>query len=695
MRAGAPRQLVLVAVTAGLLALPAGGGLAASPPFRTADFTVDPHWVGIDNRPTTGSPACSSRHFDFGWSDTANAGGPAGEIGGSLERSSRYRAYYAVKLPRSASLDDPLAAAGRLTVDGPSGGALMFGWFNSSSSVDFRAPDSFGLRLAASSAGWRALVDLGTTDNLATGIGDPSLTFGYDQVYDWSLTYDPRGGAQRVGLINLKVGGRTATRSLTPALRADGATFDHFGFMDVMIDGSSLKAYVDNLTLGDQRFDFTADPGWDGLNNRASVLDCWIHGRDDYGFGQTSFAGGQTGEIGGVIWRSDSQVAGLNARVSSYADQLGDLTTNDRLYAEGSIVVQHASTDGDLFVGWFNANSRISRFTSAAGKTAYTRPNNMLGATLGGPSEFGLRFTPYYVSRDPQQASLFSEYASGPSLAARGEVRRFWICYRPNADAAGDAVLTTGLSGVPSLGLPEARSDQVIPRARIEAGVSLNRFGIRNFQTGGHDMVVYLDDLRYTAASGDTGPAGRCGLDTTAPSGAIASPGNGAFVAGRSVRLLASAADDSGVGRVQFLVDGTSVGRPASTAPYTLRWNSATVRSGRHLLSAEVTDTSGNVTDIAPVELTVDNAPPTATLLLPASGRGAVRISARAHDGQALAGVRFLLDGRLLATHAQPPYEVVWNSRSVPNGWHRLRAVAVDRAGNAGASSLLGIKIQN
>jgi hypothetical protein len=72
-----------------------------------------------------------------------------------------------------------------------------------------------------------------------------------------------------------------------------------------------------------------------------------------------------------------------------------------------------------------------------------------------------------------------------------------------------------------------------------------------------------------------------------------------------------------------------------------------------------------------------------------------VRVLARARDNQAVARVRFLLDGRLLATRAQAPYEVVWNTRSVPNGWHRLRAVAVDRAGNTGASPLLGIKIEN
>jgi hypothetical protein len=54
-----------------------------------------------------------------------------------------------------------------------------------------------------------------------------------------------------------------------------------------------------------------------------------------------------------------------------------------------------------------------------------------------------------------------------------------------------------------------------VPAQAKAAGALFNRFGIRNLEQGGHDVIVYLDDLRYTVGPGDVGPVERCGASAT------------------------------------------------------------------------------------------------------------------------------------------------------------------------------------
>ena len=53
-------------------------------------------------------------------------------------------------------------------------------------------------------------------------------------------------------------------------------------------------------------YDFDADPGWEGMDNRATFKDRAIRPYHDFGFSRdTAHAGGEPGEIGGVVWRSE------------------------------------------------------------------------------------------------------------------------------------------------------------------------------------------------------------------------------------------------------------------------------------------------------------------------------------------------------------------------------------------------------
>jgi hypothetical protein len=101
--------------------------------------------------------------------------------------------------------------------------------------------------------------------------------------------------------------------------------------------------------------------------------------------------------------------------------------------------------------------------------------------------------------------------------------------------------------------------------------------------------------------------------DTTPPTVAVTSPGDGATVTG-SITMKASASDAVGVGAVQFLVDGVVIGEDA-TEPYEVPWDTRTASDGTHTLTARARDGAGNSAISAPVRVTVANGPlPTLTL---------------------------------------------------------------------------------
>ena len=92
-------------------------------------------------------------------------------------------------------------------------------------------------------------------------------------------------------------------------------------------------------------------------------------------------------------------------------------------------------------------------------------------------------------------------------------------------------------------------------------------------------------------------------LDGNAPTVSLTAPANGANLSG-TVTISATASDDIGVDRVEFLLDGTLLGSDAST-PYSINWNSATASTGNHALQARAFDLVDNVGTSATVTVNV------------------------------------------------------------------------------------------
>jgi uncharacterized protein (TIGR03118 family) len=139
------------------------------------------------------------------------------------------------------------------------------------------------------------------------------------------------------------------------------------------------------------------------------------------------------------------------------------------------------------------------------------------------------------------------------------------------------------------------------------------------FGNGAHNQPTTT--LYFTAgiASGADGLYGRIDLgatapDVVAPTAAITQPAANATVSG-TVTVTASASDNVGVASVHFFAGATAIGT-ASTAPYSISWDTTQVADGNVAITAQAQDAAGNIGTSAAVTVTVSNhaAPAAVTL---------------------------------------------------------------------------------
>src|SRR5687768_12087062 len=298
--------LVLVVVSFTLIGL--------NPTTKTERFDRDPGWDGVNNRVT--SPGREVRQ-DFGFSKTAHAGGSPGEIGGVITPCGE-PAYYAKRIP-PRSLNEPLEASGRFMGQGREFNVLI-GFFNAGTVKEWRTPNTIALRfygrgdvfypyLEYCTRRWRAGADspggfsvIKSTDSA----GSRLKGFASGVPHTWSLRYDPAGNGGNGSLI-ATVDGETAICHLDNGHKADGATFNRFGLLNVVksADGGG-EVWLDDIKINGISEDFSKDPRWDALRNRTKYVTTEVRQRFDFGFSLTRNAGGkEKGEIGGLVYRGD------------------------------------------------------------------------------------------------------------------------------------------------------------------------------------------------------------------------------------------------------------------------------------------------------------------------------------------------------------------------------------------------------
>jgi hypothetical protein len=458
---------------------------------RTERFDRDPGWDASNNR--ADEPAPRTVRQDFGHSHTAHAGGQPGELGGFISPAAE-PAYYAKKIP-AKGFGDALSASGTLACTGRKFHALI-GFFDADTLNEWRTPNTIALRVSGrgdvlyawveyATARWRAGGDsprgFTVPDEARPGRTRPRAFPAKGAIYRWSLAYDPRGN-NGAGVITATLGDYTAVCNLREGHKADGATFNRFGLLNVMKHAAQGgEVWLGDLTVNGEKEDFAADPGWDGRGNRRTYLTRDVRPRFDFGYSPTRYAGGEAaGELGGLVFRGDCRYP---ARMAYYGDRLEPLTLEKPLRVSGKVCLRRGVTDSTVLVGFFH--SRESMRVNPSQKSGL--PRDFLGVAIDGPSREGFYFAPAYRTDADGQGHAAGQ--GTPYIYPDGASRPWSLEYAP-AGAAGRGQITVRLGG------QEVRLD--LKKGDRAAGARFDRFGIVTTWVDGNGQQVYFDDLTYT-----------------------------------------------------------------------------------------------------------------------------------------------------------------------------------------------------
>lgn len=190
----------------------------------------------------------------------------------------------------------------------------------------------------------------------------------------------------------------------------------------------------------------------------------------------------------------------------------------------------------------------------------------------------------------------------------------------------------------------------------------------------------------------------------TAPTVRITAPtGTTSAVVNTAITITAEASDVDGYiptttgGGVTFFVDGEPLGgtNPDLTAPYSISWTPGTVKT--YTLVAQAVDDKGNVSQSAPVMVSVVGAAPTVTITSPSNNANVamgtlVNLVANPVMGASaspIARVDFYDNGILIGTSFAPPYSFGWTPSTV--GTHPITAKVTDANGASAISSTVNV----
>ena len=215
-------------------------------------FDTDPGWTGVNNR---------DGFYDYGWTNTAVAGGAAGEVGGRFQRRG-YDSYYADTASfagGSFSLGDSFSASGKwdVTDHAAQNSSILIGHLSAGGAdKSFIGLESFEASGGGASNRTQAVVILsdGTKLTSVTDGTPGAFQLVFTDADNWfGYTYNPTGGAFTQGQLTLTVTNSVQsyayTVDLMAANRATGATFGAWGMYAPPINNTTefFEAYMDDV----------------------------------------------------------------------------------------------------------------------------------------------------------------------------------------------------------------------------------------------------------------------------------------------------------------------------------------------------------------------------------------------------------------------------------------------------------------
>jgi hypothetical protein len=469
--------------------------------LKTETFNTNPNWDGRNNRATDPGPRQIVQNFGF--SATTNAGGPAGEIGGFITPAGEPAFYGKAIAP--VSFNDPLSASGILNVPA-GGGHTLIGFFNTNTVNEWRTPNTIAIRIYGRGTYFLAYLDYGTglwrAGGGSFGGEAPIPTGAVD--YPFSLTYDPNGAGGR-GTVTAMIGTYSSVMTLDSGHKADGATFNRFGILNVMKSADDPgQLWLDNVTINGEAHPFDSNPGWDQRNSRTNYTSTNVRPRFDFGYSPGSrFAGGQGGgDIGGHTFRGDSRAEFNGARLAYYGARLNEtLTLDHSLHAEGKVGFRRGVSDSTTLIGFFHSVGSMRTNDSQNSAT----PENFVGAAIEGPSAEGFYLYPTYgLDQEGVRASGNRGTPTPPYIYPDGVSRHWTLDYNPDGNGGTGSIIVTLDGQAVTLNLDPGHK---------QIGAWFNRFGMITTHIDGSGQTVYFDDLTYTVGSlprltiAKTGPA--------------------------------------------------------------------------------------------------------------------------------------------------------------------------------------------
>jgi len=244
-----------------------------------------------------------------------------------------------------------------------------------------------------------------------------------------------------------------------------------------MIAATSQAAHAGLITKT-ENFDSAASAaanGWTEVGSRANA--------QNYGFSNTTNAGGSSGEAGGTIFRREVR--------SAYADVFGSYFTLDNSFtATGSITSRGGTGSAGVFIGWFDSERLDTSGMGNAIGLLLTRHNEVIGGNPVGP-----------------RADIRFEFGDNTGVETGGsfgalaidQTRFFEIGWNPTGGTEGFGQFTVSISD--SNGVLSTLSRDMTEAQRLIAGTQFNAFGMfnRSMSNGSATGELYIDNLTYSA----------------------------------------------------------------------------------------------------------------------------------------------------------------------------------------------------
>jgi hypothetical protein len=282
----------------------------------------------------------------------------------------------------------------------------------------------------------------------------------------------------RKGLVTIQVDNGREYRDWLPIwLRNAPVGMDRFGIFNMQVYHRVMQFYVSDLTVNRKKIDLSEDPHWEGRGNRAQFSEQDFQ-RQDFGFSQTNWAGGQIGEIGGLFYRTEPK----DPLHGYYADDIGKLNLENPISFSGNICFVDGGTDAGMFLGYFNSLDYMRDIPDSESGMPL---NNMMGIVVEGPTRIGYCFN-VLCSPTPGLKS----HKNGPVFLPNAKQHKFIFTYDPEANKNIGRITVV---------LDAQTFILDLTAEQRTAGATMDRFGVASIRKGGKYVRLYFDDLTYTA----------------------------------------------------------------------------------------------------------------------------------------------------------------------------------------------------